>query len=90
MSLVFRGENSDLTRADVEKLSPYSVDRENGIVKFNLREPFRALLGNRADLIYSEKFLNDVYIYSRYSINAEFSTEARTIQLKHGNIKKIA
>jgi len=86
MSLVFRGENSDLTRADVEKLSPYSVDRENGIVKFNLREPFRALLGNRADLIYSEKFLNDVYIYSRYSINAEFSTEARTIQLKHGNI----
>jgi hypothetical protein len=85
-SLNFYRENSKLTDSEVKELSRYSVDRSNGIISFATREPFRPLLGNAADIIYSEVQPSDVYIASKYRIGADYNVEARSFQLKHFNI----
>ncbi|HOP62333.1 MAG TPA: hypothetical protein PK906_03105 [Spirochaetota bacterium] len=88
-ALSFAQENSEMTSADISSLSPYSVDQAGGLLKFTLREPYRSLLGASAgDIIYSEKYLNDTYLYSRFNINSEYCIDSRIFQLNHSNIIK--
>ncbi len=84
--LQFYKENGILTRGDIASLGRYTVDYSAGIIRFNLREPFRQLSGNNAGIIYSEKQQSSVYIYSQYKIGIDYYREARSFQLKHFNV----
>ncbi len=86
--LSFTKDNSEMTAAEIASLSPYSLDKTNGFLRFNLREPYRALLNSSGagNYIYSEKYLNDTYIYSMFNISSEYCIDSRSFQLKHTNI----
>jgi len=90
VSLEFWKENSVLTESEKQSLSTFSIDYSNGLIQFNLREPFRFLFDSAppssASYIYSETRLTNSYTYSRYSIKADYSVEARTFQLSNSNL----
>ena len=86
LSLGFWKENSVIPESERESLSSCSVDYSNGIIQFFLREPFRSLLASTASYIYSETKLTNSYTYSRYSIKADYSVEARSFQLTNSNL----
>lgn len=85
-SLNFYRENNKLTDAALKQLSRYSVDRDNGIISFATREPFRQLLGSAAEKIYREVQPSDAYIASKYRIGVDYNVEARSFQLNHFNL----
>lgn len=79
-------ENSLLTKGEASKAGRFTVDTSNGILSFNLREPFRALLGSSSSSIYSEAQLSGAYLSSRYRLRVNYYRESRSFQLKHTNI----
>ena len=84
--LQFYKEGGILTRTDIAGLGRFIVDYSAGSIRFNLREPFRQLLGTNAGIIYSERQQSSAYIYSLYRIGVDYYREARSFQLKHFNI----
>ena len=84
--LQFLRENGILTRDEIARIGKVTVQYSAGLIAFNLREPFRQLLGSSADSIYSERQQSDVYLLSRYKMRVDYYREARSFQLKHVNI----
>ncbi len=85
--LGFYEENSSMEEDEVAGLGRFRIDATEGTVGFYTREPFRPLLGSdRAARIYSEIRQQDLYVWSRYAIDASYRAEARSFQLEHGNI----
>ncbi len=82
----FFEENGIMKSSEVSTLGKYSVVYSEGTVMFNLREPFRQILGNRADNIYSENQSGNVFTDSQYNIRIDYYRKARSFQLKHFNI----
>ncbi len=89
-SLNFYNENQAMTDNEKTKLGRYKLELTGGNVLFYTREPFRSLLAlissDRPAKIYSEMKKADAYLYSRYRMLSEYSAEARSFRLKHGNI----
>ncbi|MBN2039944.1 MAG: hypothetical protein JW864_07890 [Spirochaetes bacterium] len=86
-SIKFSKENGTMTSDDVSRLGKYSIDYSSGLIKFNLREPFRQQYKQSiADIIYSENPPSSVYNNSLYNIKIDYYREARSFQLKHSNI----
>lgn len=85
--LGFYKENSSMEGDEVIKLGRFRIDAAEGTVSFYTREPFRPLLNDDvAARIYSEIRPQDLYVWSRYTIDASYRAEARSFQLEHGNI----
>lgn len=82
----FYKENSIMSVSETAGIGKYSIDYTEGLISLNLREPFRYLLGNSANMIYSENQSAGTYTYSMYNIRADYFREARSFQLKHPNI----
>ncbi len=79
-------ENSLLTAGESAKTGKYQVDSTSGIIQFNLREPFRQLLGSNATVVYQEAPISTKSNSSRYVIKVNYYREARSFQLQHSNI----
>ncbi len=84
--LQFFRENKTLSGTEISGLGRYVIDYSEGMIMFNLREPFRKLLGSRAGNIYCANQPANVYLYSQYNIRADYYRESRSFQLKHVNI----
>ncbi len=82
----FYRENSLLTRAEAAQTGRFTVDLSNGILSFNLREPFRALLGASSSSIYGEAQTGGASLASRYRLRVNYYRESRSFQLQHTNI----
>ncbi|MDA3900390.1 MAG: hypothetical protein PF637_07710 [Spirochaetes bacterium] len=72
----------------IEQCGHYTVDYAKGTVSFALREPLRALHGSNSSRIYDAVIPNDIYRYSRYSLDFAFLSGDRLYQLKHTDINK--
>ncbi len=73
--------------ADSSTLGPYNVDYRAGLIRFNLREPFRQLLSSQGiSVIYTENQPASVTDYSRYELKADYLKKARSFKLAHENI----
>ncbi len=79
-------DQSQLSRAEIEKAGRYALDPSSGAVVFHLREPFRQLLGSDASRIYRENQGGSATQYSRYRLRMNYFREARSFQLSHTNI----
>jgi len=86
-SLKFYDENQVMQKDDIDKLGRYKLELAKGLISFFTREPYRSFLSDsKASKIYSEKKLTDTYLSTRYLMASEYSVEARTFKLKHGNV----
>lgn len=95
--LTIRNINNEILQIPQgDPLSRYEVDFDNGVVLYQLREPFRALkdnqgdfifeyfnAGNRvADKIYSENLNTDKSDFTRATVNATFYRKVRSYRLQ--------
>ncbi len=79
-------EQSQLSRAEIEKAGRYALNPSGGIVAFHLREPFRPLLGSDASKVYRENQGSSAVQQSRYRLRMNYFREARSFQLSNTNI----
>ncbi len=79
-------EQSQLSRAEIEKTGCYALNPSAGVVAFHLREPFRPLLGSDASRIYRENQGSSAGQLSRYRLRMNYYREARSFQLSNTNI----
>jgi len=88
-NLSFYQDNALMTSTARAALGRYQVDFQGGVISFVLREPFRENLraaGGNTEGMYCEAQSTGAYLYSKYNIRADYFRDARTYQLKHGNI----
>jgi cell surface protein SprA len=86
-SIKIHSRSRVLSSGETAALGSYSIDYSDGIIYFNLREPFRQLLASGIkDVIYAEKQADSVADSSAYYIKADYYSESRSFQLKHMNI----
>ena len=83
----FYREDTVLTKSEITTFGKFSIDYSNGLIQFNLREPFRQQLGSSlSKLIYSENQTSSAYLNSLFRMRVNYFREARSFQLKHFNI----
>ena len=86
-SIKFYNGSETLNTSQKEMLGDYTIDYSDGIVYFNLREPFKQLLsGDSQGIIYTEKQADSVADSSAYHFVADYYSESRSFQLKHANV----
>jgi hypothetical protein len=86
-SIKIHSKSRVLSSSETAALGSYSINYSEGIISFNLREPFRTHLASGIkDIIYAEKQADSVADSSAYYIKADYYSESRSFQLKHGNI----
>ena len=87
-SLQIRSDNGTISSIDKNKIGDYTIDYKNGLIKFNSREPFKEILNSNGEKIYNENQINNIYLYSKFTIVANFYSESSNFKLKNGNIIK--
>lgn len=87
LNINFFKENNLMSKNEITNIGNYSIDYNEGLIQFTLREPFRQILTERhAEPIYNERQPSNVYNFSRYSIRVDYHRDARSFQLGHFNI----
>lgn len=82
----FFHEQSQLSRAEIEKTGRYIVNPSEGTIVFYLRQPFQSLLKEDAHYIYRENQGQSALQHSRYKLRINYFKEARSFQLSHTNV----
>jgi len=79
-------DNRLASDGDKAKTGSYTVDYQNGVIAYNLREPFRSLFTDAAaDRLYGAAS-SDQYTFSKYSQHFDYVRDSAVYQLKHMNI----
>ena len=91
-NIQFYNNDNLVEKNHVNLLGRYTIDYNNGIIQFTLREPFRQLLpAGQQDYAepqktYTELQGDSAFNSSTYSIKVNYYKESRTFQLAHFNI----
>lgn len=87
ISVRFYSNNNILSDINIKNLGLFSINTSQGLIHFNLREPFKKILSSeKSKYIYTENISSNTFEKSVYSISIDYSTKGNIYKLKHSNI----